>query len=98
MASQREEMASMKAELVTLREALMTKERSLRTAVSRCKELDGMIKFRDEANIRRDAPRRTELEEIKADKETIEASQSPARIAWDQHEKVSNELVAVRAS
>ena len=42
----------MKAELVTLREALMTKERSWRTAVSRCKELDGMIKFRDETDIR----------------------------------------------
>ena len=95
VASQRKEMASMKAELVTLQEALMTKERSLRTTAARCKELEGMVNFWDEADVRREILRKKELEELKKDKEMIEASRSQARIAWDQHEKVSSELAVV---
>ena len=66
----------MKAEIVAQREDLMTKEQSWRTAAARCKELDGMIKFRDDADARRGTLRKKELEELKAGKETIEASRS----------------------
>ena len=76
MASLREEMAPVKAENVAQREALMTKERSWRNTEARCKELDGMIKFRDEADTYRDILQKKELEEMKAGKETIEASRS----------------------
>ena len=55
-----------------------------------------MIKFRDEADARRDILRKKDLEELKAGKETIEASRSQAQITWDQHEKVSSELAVVR--
>ena len=96
MASLREEIASLKAENITKRETLMTKERSWRNAAASCKELDGMIKFKDEADALRDILWKKELEELKVGKETIEASRSQAQIAWDQHEKVSSELAAVR--
>ena len=72
----REEIASLKADNIAQREALMTKEQSWRNAAARCKELDGMIKFRDEADACRDTLRKKELEEMKAGKETIEASRS----------------------
>ena len=52
MASLREAMASLKAENVAQREALMTKEQSWRRAAARCKELEGMIKFRDKVDTR----------------------------------------------
>ena len=94
--SQREEIASLKAEIVAQREVLMTKERSLRTTAARCKELEGMVKFRDEADARWEILRTKEFEELEKDKETIEDSRSQARIAWDHHEKVSSELVAVQ--
>ena len=79
-------MASQKAEIVTLREAVVAKTRSLKTAMDRCKELEGMIAFRDEVDARRAIIRKQELEELEKDKETIEASRSQAQIAWDQHE------------
>ena len=73
----------------------MTKERSLRTTAARCKELEGMVKFWDEADVRQEILRKKELEELKKDKETIEASRSQTWIACDQHEKVSSELAVV---
>ena len=66
----------MKAEIVAQRVALMTKERSLRTTVSHCKELEGMVKFRDEADARWEILRTKEFEELEKDKETIEDSRS----------------------
>lgn len=74
----------------------MAKIRSLKTAEARCKELEGMVKFRDEADARRESLRKQEFEELEKDKETIEDNRSQAQIAWDQHDKVSNELAAVR--
>ena len=62
----------------------------MRTVAAGCKELDGMIKFRDEADARRGTLRNKELEDLKTGKEMIEASRSQAQIAWDQHEKVSS--------
>ena len=65
----------------------MTKERSLRTTAARCKELEGMVKFRDEADAYRESLCNREFEELEKDKETIEDSRSQAQIAWDQHKK-----------
>ena len=96
MASLRDVVASLKAENVSQREVLMTKERSWRGAAARCKELEGMIKFIDDVDARRDVLRQKELKELEACKETIEASRSHAHIAWNQHEKASSELVVVR--
>ena len=71
-------MASKKAELVTLREALMTKARSLKTTAAHCKEPEGMIKFRDDTDTRRESLRKKEFEELEKDKETIKDSRSQA--------------------
>ena len=54
----------------------MTKERSLRNVAARCKELEGMVKFRDEADDRREILCKKEFEELEKDKETIEDSRS----------------------
>ena len=53
MASLREEVASQKAEIVTLREAVVAKTRSLKTVTDRCRELEGMVAFRDGVDARR---------------------------------------------
>ena len=89
-------MASQKAELVTLREVVMARTRSLKTTEARCKELEGMVEFRDAADARRESIHKQEVEELERDMKTIEDSRSQAQIAWDQHEQVSNELAAVR--
>ena len=87
MTSLREELASLKAENVAQREALMTKERYWRNTAARWKDLHGRIKLRDEVDARRDTLRKKELKELKAGKETIEASRSKAQISWDQHDR-----------
>ena len=89
-------MASKKAELVTLREALMARTWSLKTTEARCTELEGMVKFRDDDDARRESIRKQEFEELERDRKTIEDSRSQVQIAWDQHEQVSNELATVR--
>ena len=81
VASLREEIASQKAELVTLREAVMARMRSLKTAEARCKELEGMVKFRDDDDARRESIRKQEFEELQRDRKTIEDSRSHAQIA-----------------
>ena len=55
-----------------------------------------MVEFRDGVNARREIVHKQELEELEKNRETIEASRSQAQIAWDQHERVSNELAMVR--
>ena len=55
-----------------------------------------MIEFRDANDASRESIRKRELEELEKDRKTIEDSRSQARIAWDQHEQVSNELATVR--
>ena len=96
VASLRAEVTSQKAEIVTLREAVVAKMRSLKTATDRCKELEGMVAFRDGVDARRAVVCQQELEELEKNRETAEASRSQAQIAWDQHEQVSKELAAVR--
>ena len=59
----------------------MTKQRSLRTTAARCKDLEGMVKFKDEADARQEILRKKEFDEREKDKETIEDSRSQARIA-----------------
>ena len=54
----------------------MVKTRSLKTTEARCKELEGMVKFRDEADARREILCKKEFEELEKDKETIEDSRS----------------------
>ena len=41
----------------------MTKARSLKTAADRCKELEGMVKFKNEADALRESLRKREFEE-----------------------------------
>ena len=74
----REEIASQKAEIVTLREAVVTRTRSLKTAKDRCKELEGMVEFRDAADARRESIRKQEFEELEKDRKAIEDSRSQA--------------------
>ena len=83
MASLREAVASLKAENATQREALVTKDRSRKDAATRCKDLEDMIKFRDEAHAHRDIVCRKELKELESGKEEIEACRSQAQISWD---------------
>ena len=74
---------------------MVTRTRSQKTATDRCKELEGMVEFRDAADARRESIRKRGLEELEKDRKTIEDSQSQAQIAWDQHEQASNELATV---
>ena len=76
VASLREEVSSQKAEIITLREAVVARTWSLKTATDRCKELEGMVEFRDAADARRESIRKQELEELGKSRETIEASRS----------------------
>ena len=74
-------MASLKEENATQREALVTKERSQKDVAARCKDLEDKIKFRDEADARRDIVCRKYLKELESGKEAIKTSRSQAQIA-----------------
>ena len=89
-------MASLKEENTTQREALLTKERSRRDVAARCKDQEDRMKFRDEADARRDIVRQKELKDLESGKEEIKSCRSQAQITWDQHEKMSSKLVEVR--
>ena len=85
----KEKVASLKEEKAIQSTAVVTAERSRKDVIALCKDLEEKIKFKDVVH-------REELKELAAGKETVDSCQSQARIAWDQHEKVSNELVVVR--
>ena len=76
-------MASLKEENATQRETLVTKERSRKDAATCCKELEDMIKFRDQAGARRDIVRCKELKTLESAKKAIETSRSQVQIVWD---------------
>ena len=93
-------MANIDAQKAALAEAKESKRNAGARRLSleeKIRNLESAVKFRDEAAQRMTTMRRAEAKELAESLAAAETSKSQAQIAWDLHEKLSEQLKEVQS-